>query len=78
MTRAPGISVAWRGTTASSLGEEGRGARRISRANRFSSGDGTERRAIGDPGGVVIGVAGPWLQLLINQKFEETAQHQCQ
>lgn len=61
MIRAPGISVAWRATTARSLEENGRGARRISRAKCCSSGDGTERREIGDPRGVVIGAAGPWL-----------------
>lgn len=61
MIRAPGISVAWRATTVGSLEEGGRGARRISRAKRCSSGDGTDRREIGDPGGVVIGAAGPWL-----------------
>lgn len=57
--RAPGISVAWRVTTARSLGDEGRGARRISRAKRCRSGDGTERRENGEPGGVVIGAGGP-------------------
>lgn len=61
MIRAPGISVAWRAITPRSFGEVGRDVRRISRAKRCNSGEGTERREIGDPGGVVIGTAGPWL-----------------
>lgn len=47
--RALGVSVAWRVITARSEREEGRGARRISREIDFRSGEGTDRREIGEP-----------------------------